>query len=294
MKALICITFVMLPFFAFADSYYIQDVRGDSSQTSVTFKELIRGELRAQRQTVVNSPDRSQWSLEPSLLKLGDEYIFSLSKISNGRVVHSQKLKSSSVSDLDDVTERLVKSLVKNQSVDLVTTGQTEDLSVVSTAEKTDVEKQFYFGFGPGALSGLNANGGAVSVTAGYLWGLDSNFGLRLGFDWTGASGDADVLNVGLGGQYYLNLQKHAPYVLGLLGFSWSESEALNPAQCTNIPFSCGGDDKLGWSSQLGGGVHFFRSSKVNLALEVAYTINFYQVANSTPGVFTGRILLYW
>lgn len=294
MKKLICLTFVILPFFAAADSYFIEDVRGESSAYADTFKELIRGELRAQKQTVVNSLDQSQWTLEPSFLKLGEDYVFSLSKIKNGHVVHSQKLKSSNLNDLDDVTERLVKSLVKNQSVDLVSTGQTEDLSVMSQAEKADVERQFYLGFGPGALSGLEASGGAVSLTAGYLWGLDSNFGLRLGLDWTGATGDADVLNLGLGGQYYLNLQKHAPYLLGLVGFSWAEAEARDPSECTNLPLSCDGDDKTGWSTQLGAGVHFFRSSKVNLALEAAYTLNFYQINGSTPGVFTGRILLYW
>ena len=294
MKLILCLTFLAVPFFAQADTYFIDEVRGASYGGAEVYKELIRSELRAQKQELVRSPEYSNWIVEPSLLKLGESYVASLSKINNGRVAFSQKLKVQSLDDLDVVTQRLVQAMVSNQSVDSVqqVNTVTQD-ELVGTTEKTEVERQFYLGFGPAGLSGLSADGSAVNLTAGYLWGLDNQFGMRFGLDWTGGEGDADILNVGLGGQYYFNLQKHAPYVLGLVGFSWAESNSKAPV-CTNLIFACDGEDKAGWSAQLGAGYHFFRTAKVNLALEAVYTASFYDVSGENPGAFAGRIVLFW
>jgi len=296
MRLIICIFFTFLPFFALGDTYFVDEVRGGAPYESAnTFRELLRSELRVQRQNISDAPDDySVWRLEPSLVKLRDAYIVSVSKIKGGRLYFSQKLKAQTLDDLDTVTERLVTALISNQSAksaQRVNTVTKDEL--VGTTEKTAVETQFYFGFGPGTLGGLEADGSAVNVTAGYLWGIDHQFAMRLGLDWTNGDGDAGVLGLGLGGQYYFNLQKHAPYALGLAGFSWSESK-VPELNCSNLLFSCGGEDETGWSAQVGLGMHFFRTAKVNLAFELAYTHSFYDVADQTPGVFVGRILFFW
>jgi len=293
MKLILCLTCLLVPFFANADTYFIDEVRG-AYESAEVYKELIRSELRGQRQELSNSPEYSNWIVEPSLLKLGESYVASVSKINNGRVFFSQKLKVKTLDDLDTVTQRLVQAMVSNKSVDSVQQVDTVTQNEIKgTTVKTEVERQFYLGFGPAGLRGLSAEGTAVNLAAGYLWGLDNQFALRFGLDWTGGEGDADILNAGLGGQYYFNLQKHAPYVMGLVGFSWAEANAKAPV-CTNLIFACDGEDKAGWSAQIGAGYHFFRTAKVNLALEAVYTASFYDVAAENPGAFAGRIVLFW
>ena len=299
MKSLMSLVFSMLSLFGpslvSAEVFYIEDVRGGVPRDGADiYKELIRTELMNRRQTVTQNPSESDWVLEPSLLKLGNSYIASLSKISDGLVFFSQKLKATNIDDLDTVTERLVLAMIYNKTV-----GQAQEVDTVTqdelmgTTERIEVERQFYLGFGPGALSGLSASGGAVNITAGLLWSVDKHFSMRFGGDWTGGEGDADVLSLGIGGQYYFSLKKNSPYLLGLVGFSWAESNDKAPV-CTNLIFACDGEDEAGWSTQVGVGYHFFRTAKVNLAAEAVYTAHFFDVANERPGVFTGRLIFFW
>ena len=276
----LCLAFFSLPFFVFADSFYIKENVEPYSDAD-TLNQLVKNELVSLGHSVMLSPEESRWVLTPKLLRLGRSYVVTLSKERKGRIVFSQKLKSETLDDLDIVTERLVRAVLKRQNVSSTQNVDTiTQNEIKGTSVKTEVTKQFYFGFGPGVLSGLESDETGSNWTAGYLWGIDHQFGLRLGLEHTSGEGNSNFWNLGMGGQYYLNRRKHAPYLLGLFGYSWAESNA----------------DKTenGFSIEAGLGSHFFRTAKVNLAIEVVYAQGLYDVLESSPGVFAGRLIVLW
>ena len=288
--------FCCTPFLAHSAVFFVAEPSGevfsaDMQAAQSSLKELVKSEVLSRRHSVVNSPEQSRWILEPALLRIGRSYVVTLSKLRNGRLVYSQKLKAQTLDDLDVVVARLVRAVVRNQNVE--NTQQvdtvTQQEQIVGPGLKTKVIRQFYFGFGPGALSNLESEDTGLGVTVGYLWGIDKKFSLRLGLERADGDGDANVWTLGLGGQHYLNLNKHAPYLLGLAGYSWAESDVPD-----DDAFFGGGVDDNGFSVQVGVGVHFFRTASVNLAAEIAYTRGFFEVLDDSPGVFGGRILVFW
>jgi len=296
MNKLIFLILFIVPLSANADSFYVEQASSNSTSASVeeatlSLSELIKSDVSSStNHSVVDSAKQAQWTLKPSLLKIGSSYIVTLSKVKSGKLVFSQKMKAQSLEDLDTVSSRLVTSVIRGETV-----GSTQRVDSVTqkeqlgTSVKTEVTRQFYLGFGPGNVLGVKSNESGLNWTFGYLWGVDHNFSLRLGLQGTGAEGDASMTSFGLGGQYYVNLNKHAPYLLGMFSYSWTEANASDP----NCTFFCGISEN-GFSAEVGGGMHFFRTAKVNVALEVAYTQAFYDLLGDNPGTFNGRILILW
>lgn len=287
-KAFLCVfmIFSMMSKVALADSYYVDDVTGEAAtrnggELGSTLRGLVENEVVNQGQSVSQDPASSQWILSPKIYKLGDAYIMTLSKSQNGKVVSSQKLKSKTQGELDVVTEQLVRSVIGNKKI---SNAKKLDLN-----NKQEVTRQFYFGFGPGSLSGLETDNSGFSWAVGYLWGLDPRFSLRLNLEGLNASDSgADKTMLGLGGQYYLNELRHAPYVLGLIGHSWSDSE--DASACA----SCTGDSEHGWAGEVGLGMHFYRNATVNLAVELTHMRGFYDVNDSNPGATSLKMIILW
>ncbi|MGH1467392.1 MAG: outer membrane beta-barrel protein [Bdellovibrionales bacterium] len=267
---------------AFADSFYIErTVNGDQSNLLDTLYSLVKSEVANQGHLVEAERMNSQWTLTPGVHKLGDSYIMTLSKSRNGQIVFSDKLKSKTEGDLDVVCERLVKAALTNQKV--LTT------ETVNSAPKREATRQVYFGFGPGYLAGLNADQSGFNWSLGYLWGLDEQFALRLNLEGLNASDSgADSTMLGLGGQYYVNNLKHSPYLLGLIGYSWSDSE--DASVCT----VCTGESDHGWAFEAGLGIHFYRNSNINLALELTHMRSFYNLVGTNPSATALKLVVFW
>ena len=154
------------------------------------------------------------------------------------------------------------------------------------------VERQFYLGFGPGAANNLGSESAGVSWLLGYLWGLQDRVGLRLNLEGVNvADSGADMVSFGIGTQLYFNKKAHSAYALGLLNYTWADSDTLANPSCN---FFCDNINENGWGASFGLGHHFFRTSFVNFATELSYTQGFYKIIDKNPNMLNFRVILFW
>lgn len=282
----------------FAASYFINEVSGQSNkELSSNFKVLIANAVVQEGDTIVNDQTIADYVLTPNLMKLGSSYIATLSKSKNASVISSQKMKMATVDELDTISTRLTRSVLSNQTlaasqtVDSVTKEEEKGTSVVMKAKK-----QFYLGFGPGRVLNLGTSETGVAYTAGYLFGLDHQFSLRVGIEGvTVRRSNADLIELNLGGQYYLTKNVQSPYVVGGITYGLAEHH-IPEDQCTSI-FSatiCNGDREHGFGAKLGAGMHFFRSTSVNFAVEASYSASLFKINDKNPGMAALKILVLY
>jgi len=280
-----------IPAVVSADSFYIKQGQASSIATK-TIEKLAKSELAARGHTIVNNELSSQWMLSVDAIELGDTYIVSLSKYREGIVEYSDKLRSNSIEDLDTVTARLVSGALDNVSADnsIAVDTVTAD-EVKGTTIKTKVTRQTFFGFGPSTLFNLDTNSSGKSFTAGSLWGVDDQFSIRAGFTTNNVSDSpADLTNISLGGHYYLNRKKHASYAVGLVGYTWAESDKPT----TSSSFLREGESDSGWGVEAGIGSHFYRTATVNISAELTYSQAFFEVTDGAPGTLGAKLIVFW
>lgn len=280
----ILVILILLPVTVFADTFFVDKVTNTGAsldEVSSSIHVLTKNEVVSQGHVVVEDLGSSQWALKPSILKLGDSYILTMARSENGRILFSDKLKADSLADIERVIERLVRAALGSKKA--------VNTEAVDLRNKREVTKEMFVGFGPGYLSGLNADSPGRNWVIGYLLGLDPQFALRINLEGLNVGdSDADMVMLGLGGQYYLNNLKHAPYVLGLIGYSWSDSE--DPSHCS----VCTGESNHGWGIEAGVGMHFYRNSVVNLALEFSHTRAFYNVVGEGSSTTALKLVILW
>ncbi len=281
----------VLPVAATADTFYIEE-NSKLSAVSATVESLVKNELTRKGHTIIEDKENSQWVLTPDTIKLGKTYIVSLMKSQEGKVVYSDKLKSTNLDDLDTVTSRLVSgaldnvAISKNMTVDTVTDNETKRTTV-----KTKVTRQTYLGFGPAKAANLETNNAGVMFSVGSLWGIDHQFSIRAGYSTNNVSDSpADMTSISIGGQYYLNLEQHSPYAVGLVGYTWAESH--DPV--SDRSFFRQGEADSGWGVEAGIGMHFYRTSTVNIAAEVTYHQALFEVTEGAPGSLGAKLIVLW
>ncbi len=281
----------LLPFAASADNFYIEDMR-QAGEVSDSVVNLVKSELTIKGHTVVTNKSNSQWVLVPNTIKLGSAYLVTLTKSQDGQVVYSDKLKSDNLDDLDIVTARLVSGALdnvttrKNIAVDTVTKNE-----VTRTTAKTKVTRQTFLGFGPSKSANLGTSNSGVMFTAGALWNVDHQFSIRAGYSTNNVSkSPADMTSVAIGGHYYLNREQHAPYAVGLVGYTWAESHERE----SDDSWFRRGVAESGWGVEAGMGMHFYRTATVNIAAEATYKQAFFKVADDAPGSLGVKLIVLW
>ncbi len=280
----------LIPVIATADTFYVEPIR-PGTVTSGTVDVLVKDELMLKGHAVSENKENSQWVLSPNTTQLGESYIVSLAKSHNGRVVYFDRMKSINLDDLDTIIARLVSGALgntataENIAVDTVTKEES-----IGTVLKTKVTKQKYLGFGPSRVTNLGTNNAGSLLTAGALWGVDHQFGIRAGFTMTNASSSpADITQLSIGGNYYLNRKKHSPYFVGLFGYTWAESH--NSVSGSTIFRE--GKSESGWGAEAGVGMHIFRTASVNIAAELTYNQTFFKVTDdSAPGALSAKLIV--
>jgi len=286
---------IFFPTIVFADSYYVDtpEVVTKNENLAPTIQTLIKNELSKNGETVTLDPSTANWVISSSLLNLGNSYIMNVSKSNGKKTVFSDSLKATSMDDIDVVIDRLVRASIKNipvtktQTVDSVTQNETRGTTI-----KQQVERQFYLGFGPGSANNLGSETAGVSWLFGYLWALQDQVSLRLNVAGVNVSDSgADMTSFGIGAQYYFNKSRHSPYISGLLDYTWADSDTIADPNCT---FFCDNVGENGWGSTVGLGHHFFRTSTVNFAAELAYTQGFYEVLDKSPNMLNFRVIIFW
>lgn len=280
----------LMPVIATADTFYVEQVTPGTT-TSATVEGLVKNELELKGHTVSNNKENSQWVLSPTTIQLGEAFIVSLSKSNTSSVVYFDRLRSTDLDDLDTVIARLVSGALENTTTaENITVDTVTKQESIGTALKTRVTRQKYLGFGPSRLTNLETQNTGSLFTVGALWGVDHQFGIRAGFTTTNASSSpADITQLSIGGNYYLNRKKHSPYIVGLFGYTWAESH--NPV--SDSTFLREGEFESGWGAEAGVGMHMFRTAVANIAVELTYNQAFFEVTDdNAPGALSAKVIV--
>lgn len=281
----------LLPVVASADTFYVEQAR-QGTTASAAVERLVKNELTTKGHTVVANAENSQWSLTADTIKLGNTYIVTLTKSQDSKLVYSDKLKSTSLDDLDVVAARLVTGALNDVSAaNSITVDTVTENESIGTTVKTRVTRQTYLGFGPTKVANLDTNNTGENFAAGALWGVDDQFSLRAGFNLNNVSDSpADMTGVSIGGHYYLDKKKHALYAVGLAGYRWAESH--DPV--ANSSFLREGQSESGWGVEAGIGTHFYRTASANIAAELTYNQALFEVTDGAPGSLGAKLMVFW
>lgn len=259
-----------------AQSVFVRTPLGDSETASnrATVFELIKAAVSGDSNyTLSSSAQGAQIQLAPKLLKLGSVYILSIDKVKGEQIVFTAKVNAASIEDLDAVSTRAVRSVL--QEVKVEDSAQIDDVTedeVTRGTRRTKVVNQFKFAFGPVWGSNLNTEKSGTMGSFVWVYGLDAqmeaSMGLSLaGFDKAGESG-ATYLEGIAGFNYFLNKNKHAPFLI--FGLGWVSAVGSSPGVSLLDKERRDGAD--GFAVKLGAGFKFYRTSTFSLGFELTHS----------------------
>lgn len=270
---------------------FVRETVGNSVESSEkeTVSELIRSAvMEIGGWELVDSASNSAITLSSKLVRLKQSYILIVNK-SNSKTkknIFSSRLKAASFDDMDSIVPRVVKSVIQESSakrsaeVDTVTESEVNDGS-----RRYQATSQKLFRFAAAWPQNMNSNRSAWQVAGGYLWGVDPQFDLGLLADFTFGQEHSDMrfVNFMINMQYYINKSKHAPYLIGGLGYGHASVHSKN---CNTV--LCTSDDTASGLALTGGvGFRFFRTSSVNLAVDLKYETITKNATTGRPGYTT-------
>ena len=283
---------------AFADKVFVEPAKGsgvaDSDKESI--EELVRMAVpQSGHHTVVAKKEMADYTLAPSLMRLGDAYILTIQKKDkSGGTIFAEKMKAGNLSEMDNVSGRLTRAVI-NQTV----VASTADVTNITSEEQSmnsrryNATRQWVVGLGPGWSSNLNSKGGGFSFLLGYLWGLDPDFSISL--TWLLNSGpDSDrssISDFSLGGEYYFSRSKFSPFVGARLGWGGA---SMNKDNCPISYSGCSSDRASGWAAGVTAGYKLFRTSTVNAAVLANYSQIFDRTSAGSPGLTALLIAVYF
>lgn len=279
-----------------ADPYFIDQVQGPGigeSDLATVHELVVMATSQEKGQKVVESIKEAEFVLKPKLMKLGDSYLLSVEKRDRkGQLVFAEKMKAKEMSDMDNVTSRVVKAVILG-----VSSQVTADVTNVTRDEETQntrryqATRQWIIGLGPGWTSNLKSKGGGFTFQLGYLWGLDPDFGVNL--SWTAHSGptddDSTFSDFSIGGEYYLARTKTSPFFGARLGYGSGVSN-----KCSFLSLNCTEDRASGWSTNVTAGYKFFRTSSVNVGVTLNYFYLFNRTSVGNPNLTSLQFVVYY
>lgn len=297
MLSLLCLALTSIS--VFADSVFIEPVRGSSTSEAdkQSLEELIKIAVpqSGSKYSVTDKAQGADWTLSPALIKLGDSYILSIQKKDKtGRAVFSDKMKSTTMSDMDTVSARLTRGVLLGTKVENTAdvTNITQDETTMNS-RRYNATRQWMVGIGPGWTSNLRSSGGGFTFLVGYLWGLDPDFSVNLSFLTNSGrkNDDASYTDFSLGGEYYFARTKNSPFVGGRIGYG---SARVNKDNCNAFSIGCEQDRASGWSTTAVAGYKFFRTSTVNVAVFGSFSYLFDRTSLGNPALSSLQLAVYF
>lgn len=298
MKVLFASVLFFVSLNSWADSFYVEDVKGSdiSVQDKNSIRELIRLSVsQSGTHKVVSQLGSATWILSSQLLKLGDAYILNLEKKSaDGKNVFSEKMKSSMMSNMDVTVQRLVTAVISEKSF-----SQTADVTNITDEEKKqninriEATRQWVIGLGPSWSSNLNSAGkGGFTLLIGYEWGLDPDYSVTLSYLAHSGRGDDDSRfgDFSVAGTYYFSRTKISPFVTAGIGYGSGDVNDGCSYFCTTSTTK----DPSGWSTNVAAGAKFFRTSSVNISAFVRYTQLFDSATLGSPSLTSAMVAVHY
>jgi len=273
----------------FANQVFVEPATGSgvSEGDLATATQLVKNSISdVSSDQQVDSKEQSDYSLRPSLMRLGQAYELGLQKINkNGSVVFSSQLKAEKMDELDKVATRLTRSVItgkratQDSRVGEVTNQEDHD-----GTERRPVRKEWYIGIGGAALDNLNVSGIGYSFGVAHAWDFNSGLFKILG-EFSSLSGAFDT-SVGIGGEYFILASDLAPYLSADFGFGAAKAEGGDGF------FS--GSFMGGFDVGVGVGTEIMRTSAINM--DVAFRAGFLLRSGTygNPNALSLRLGLYF
>lgn len=282
-----------------AASVFVQPpaTEGDA-QLNASLYELIKAAVSEESgYSLANSAKEADVQLRPRLLKLGSSLIVTVDKMKGDQVTFTTKMKAASTDDLDNVSSRVVRSALREtKAQESAEVGDVTEAEVTQNTRRIQTTRQWKLGFGPAWGDQMNTDKSGILFTLGFVWGIDPNFDLDLAFRTSGFTKDnqtgAHFTEFLIGTNYYLTRGRNALFLTG--GVGRATASVSTPNNNTIVNFS--EDTVNGWSARVGIGYKFFRTSTVNLGVEVNYSKVFADtsISKNSPGLTSAALALYY
>ena len=283
MKAVFLATFCLLGMWSVtsqATSYFVADVKSQDGSVNDSLKSLITSAVSNAGGQVATSPATADFVLKSEVVKLGQAYVLTVTRMKNDAPLNSSRQKAAAVEELDDAADRAVRAA-------MLSTQPKKDLRVgeVKQREEDQLRRRIkslnlvYFGIGPATFNNMGTQPLSYDLALGYNWEVTPNSAIRIladgvmSNDWKSYFADLE-----LGLNYMFTDEASSPYVGGLLGFGFSGS---NASSATTIG---------GFSGTIGLGWLFFRTSSTQLDLFASYSTIFGNNTIGAPGVYGLRV----
>lgn len=263
-------------------TYYISEVTTSDANPDLarSIKTLVTSAVSTAGGQVAELPTEADYTLRTELVRLGQAYVLTVTRVSKNGQAYSSHQKANTVEELDDAADRAVRAA-------MLSTPAKKDMRV-GEVKKSDedtlrnrvLSKSFtYLGFGPAAFQNMGVSQLAYDIALGHYWEVAPQAAIKLMLDGVfSGSFSTYIFFAQLGLNYYLTDESTAPYVGAGVGFGFSWSGA---SSATTIG---------GFSGDLGVGCQFFRTSSTQLDLFGGYTTIFGNNTIGAPGFFGGRV----
>jgi opacity protein-like surface antigen len=285
---------------AYAASVFVQPpvVEGPDGALRETLYELVKSAVSNESgYSLATNEKEADVQLKPRLLKLGGSFVVTIDKMKGEKLAFATKMKAATADDLDNVAARVVRAALRETRAE--ETAQVDDITQDETTRGTNriqTTRQWKLGFGPAWGSQNNTDKSGMLFTLGFVWGIDANFDLDLAlrasnFEKANETG-ASFSEFLIGTNYYLTKGRNAPFLTAGFGRTAASISTANSNTIINIS----SDTLSGWSVRAGVGYKFFRTSTVNLGVELNYSKVFGEstVSKQAPGLTSAVIALYY
>lgn len=279
---------------------YVAPVQGTNitENTSKTLRELIKVEVQNDsNHRLVDALDQAQFFIQTKVIKL-DNFTLSMTRWRGNDKVSSGQWKANNLSDLEAkisvaVPEIINTEINKNSAQlfdDKKSLGErAAEKNQNASNERVEARRQVIIGFGPAFFDNMNTAESGLGFQAGYVWNINDHFDLGLQSDFAISTSHSDAWMFGgkVNTNYHFNSKDISPFIGAGFGYAWA---SLHDNNVSNIP----DDSASGFAVGLQGGVKFFRTSTVNLAVSGEYTRIFNKASLGQPAVFFLKVALLY
>lgn len=276
---------------AMASDVFVKDATGvavSASEMQVA-AELIRTSVpQVDGFQLTLDQKKAEVVLQPKLLRLDETLMLSIQKIKGDSVVGSDQIKVSDFDELDLVALRLTRAILEGKPV-----RDSERVDEVTRAEqqlvgrRKEAAKNWVLGFGPHTSGSMENDSTLFNFHLGYSWLVKSQSEVKLFWDSAAGSGShsASLSYLGLGYTHLFSIGDRSPTLTAEMGYGGaSYSSDASPAI----------ESVKGFVGGVGAGYRLFRTSSINLDLQLRAALVFNKGRAGNPVVSGFRLSLYF
>jgi hypothetical protein len=267
---------------ASGSSYYVSDVNTSDANPDLarSVRTLLISAVSTAGGQVSESSASADYTLKSDLVRLGQAYVLTVSRVNKNGQIYSSHQKANAVEDLDEAADRAVRAAMVTAAVKSdIRVGEVKK-SDEDTLRNRVLSKNFtYLGFGPAGFQNMGTNQLSYDLALGHYWEVTPQAAIKFMVEGVASrSFSTYIIFSQLGLNYYFTDESTSLYVgAGIgFGFSWTGSSSATTVG--------------GFAGNLGLGCQFFRTSSTQFDIFGGYTTIFGNNTIGAPGFFGGRI----